>query len=231
MTATILDFVARLASTLAWPIVVTTLAFVFKVQVADILSALQQRIRHLRRATGPGNTSVEFDQVAEEADAAALELRDPADPKLLEDGEAQPPIADYQQRPYFLDETRRNALSVESPAAALLVGYAELENLLRTFYTDTGLGGGSPRGRILSPLHMARDLMTERHLPKGFTDVLRPVAAARNALAHGQVPENQDRAELRDLVEHCTNLASMVLLCSTRYKVDPEARFPDSDSD
>lgn len=221
MTATILDFVGGLADTLAWPVVVTTLALVFKDQVGAILSALQQRIKHLRRATGPGNTSVEFDQFAEEADAAALELPDPiAAPEQLQGGERHLTIAGDLDRPYFLEDDRRKALSVESPAAALLIGYAELESQLRSYYEDTD-HGERPAKRATSPVRIAERLASEGHVPMGFTNVLRPIAAARNAIAHGQVPEQQDRAELRELVEHCSKLAVLVWNYRVLYKVDP----------
>lgn len=231
MTATILDFVANLVNTLAWPVVVTTLALVFKPQISDILSALQQRIKHLRRATGPANTSVEFDQVAEEADAAALELPDPGTvPEQFKGGAPESSLDAQSESPYFLDDDRRKALSLESPVAALLVSYAELESLIRSFYKETDRGD-RPHKFGGSPVRMTEQLRSEGQVSDGFVKVLRPVARSRNAIAHGQIPEAHDRAELRELVEHCATLARLLWTLQRRYRADSRPYYPTPDSE
>lgn len=246
----ILEFIASLASSLAWPAVVVVLAIIFRVPAMALLEALHKRIPHLLRATGPGNTSIEFATIAEEAAGAAGDLPNPTvvsgsatpDGSDTPDGSGTPgsdtPSSageaaartprDEFQRPYFLDDERRTALSLEDPAPALLVTYGELQDQLRKFYSEAGLTKGS--GHPKSSIRMAGDLVSEGLLPESFTNVLRPVTAARNALAHGQVPAKADRAEVRDLVDHCADLATNVWLHRDLFQRGVVRRYAMSDS-
>lgn len=222
----ILEFVASLANSLAWPTVVVVLAIIFKTPVTALLDALHKRIPHLQRATGPGNLTIEFSQAAEEADAAAAKLPNPE--VVVQGGDAStgPPRVEEFQLPYFQDEERRRDLGLQEPSAALLVTYGELQNQVRSFYAETGLADrrALPTG---STNRMAQELVSGGYLSENFLDVLRPVAAARAALAHGQVLAEQDRAEVRDLVERCADLATNVWLHRGTYKDKPRPYFSD----
>lgn len=110
----ILQFIASLASSLAWPLVVLAIATLFRVKIAELLSGGVKRLK-------AGPIEVEWDRTLSET---RVELDQPGVPSLETEGAPGPVSEDLAD------------LARISPTAAVVEGYARVEHALREKLAD-----------------------------------------------------------------------------------------------
>lgn len=116
------EFVASLASSLSWPIVIVAMMLLFRTQLSSLLGNIAGRIPTVSEITGPGNIALKFEQELKEVkDDLPPEVHETATRDKDEDiGGESPGSANS-----FL--TRIEALAEISPRAAILEAYLRVE--------------------------------------------------------------------------------------------------------
>ncbi|GAA0950540.1 hypothetical protein GCM10009554_50610 [Kribbella koreensis] len=218
LTKAIFDFFKDVTASVAWPITIIILAILFRAEFGKLLDALRRRMGSIRKATGPAGLSLEFGEALEEAREAQEHLQDESEavPSLsTSSSPSEESSATDVDRPFYLDHEKREQLKKQSPTAALLVLYTELEVQLRAFYESVELPPGREnrdgKRAPMSPHLMLKRLIENGYLPQALMDILWPLSRARNALAHG-MPGPQDQAEIRELVDICASMTATVSL-------------------
>lgn len=163
------QFIASLVSSLAWPVAVVLVVLLFREQLAKLLSGPLKRLR-----AGPSGLELEFDRIISEAQAEVEpvpELEPPSESVSAELGD----------------------LAHVSPAAAVMDGYARIEEALRERLRDAD----DPRGseRVGSPVVLARFALEKQLITPETADAVRGAAKLRNLTAHGAAADvSEDRA-------------------------------------
>jgi hypothetical protein len=114
------EFVASLASSLSWPVVITVMMFLFRAQLKSLLGNIAGRIPTVSEITGPGNIALKFEQELKEVkDDLPPETQDATDGQEDGSGDGLDPASSFL--------TRIEALAEVSPRAAILEAYLRVE--------------------------------------------------------------------------------------------------------
>ncbi|GAA4046868.1 hypothetical protein GCM10023063_37630 [Arthrobacter methylotrophus] len=116
------EFVASLASSLSWPIVIVVIMFMFNNQLKSLLGNIAGRIPTVSEITGPGNFALKFEQELKEVkDDLPPEAQKASNNEGHGDAGGDDPGAAVS----FL--ARIDALAEISPRAAILEAYLRVE--------------------------------------------------------------------------------------------------------
>lgn len=162
------QFVASLVNSLAWPVAVVVIVLLFREQLGKLLDAPLKRLK-----AGPSGVELEFDRILSEA-AAQVE---------------PPPQLEPARESATADLADVAALS---PAAAVLDGFARVEEKLRARLRDAGdPRADEQRGAIA----LTRYAGQKQLISPETVEAIRGLAVLRNLAAHGGATDvTPDRA-------------------------------------
>lgn len=161
----LLDFIASLVSSLAWPLAVLVIAFFYRKQIDLILAKI--------KTLTWGGAAVDFTVNLDKAETVAAELAD-----HTIDADTPVPAA---------PSGRFHELLAISPNAAILDTWAEIENEIRKL--------GKHHGLIESPSRTNQigvELVKTGVLPVGVHYMLTEMRSMRNKAAHGALTTPED---------------------------------------
>jgi hypothetical protein len=162
------QFIASLVSSLAWPVAVVVMVLLFREQLAKLLSGPLKRLK-----AGPSGLELEFDRIISEVQAQVEpvpDLEPPSESVISELG----------------------TIAHISPAAAVMDGYARIEEALRERLRDAGDPRGSERR---SAVALARFALEKELITPETAEAVRGAANLRNLTAHGAAADvSEDRA-------------------------------------
>lgn len=160
-----LTFIASLVGSLAWPLAMLVVAVLFRQAIQTTLARPLRRFR-------AGPFEAEWDEKVAQA------LVDVAESP--ETGEAPPP-----DRRLVSDRLR--AVTQQSPRAAVMAAYAEIEEALRRRLTIAGFVEGE--GRPMSARQLASVAEERGLISRQTADAIRGATVLRNLAAHGPEAE------------------------------------------
>ena len=161
----VLDFIASLVGSLAWPLAAVIIALVFHKRIGLLLA----KIRTLKW----GEAAVDFTENLDKVESAAAALADQTD------GQDSPPPA--------APSGRFHELLAISPNAAILDTWSEVENEIRKLGNHHGLIDSAAR-----PSRMGEQLVKSGVLPIGIHKMLAEMRFMRNQAAHGAQTTPED---------------------------------------
>lgn len=165
-----LEFVESLVQSLAWPVAVLVMVFMFRVQIARLLTSQMRRVK-------AGPIEVEWDRQLSEAQ---VELEQPG--VASTDGTA--PMGPISEE---LESVAR-----VSPAAAVMEAHARVERELRRLLQEAGAAEADLKAGAagLARSAVKRGLVTEE-----TARAVEGISILRNLAAHGHAEEvSQERA-------------------------------------
>lgn len=161
----VLDFIASLVSSLAWPLAAVTIALVFHKQIGSLLA----KVKTLKW----GEAAVDFTEKLDKVETEAAALAEQANGQ-----ETATPAA---------PSGRFHELLAISPNAAILDSWSEVESEIRKL--------GKHHGLIDSPARPSRigdQLVQSGVLPTGVHKMLAEMRSMRNQAAHGAQTTPED---------------------------------------
>jgi hypothetical protein len=153
------QFIASLASSLAWPAAVFAIALLFRKQLADLLTGPLRRLK-----AGPGGVELEFERILPKVQAQVAATK-PGDRRPIEPSSDE--LAEVAQR---------------SPAAAILGAYARLETELRTRLVKAG----DERADKLAGQRLVHAALEHGLISEQTAEGIEGVTLLRNLSAHGR---------------------------------------------
>lgn len=160
----VLDFVASLVNSLAWPLAAVAIALIFHKQIGALLA----KVKTLKW----GEAAVDFTEKLDKVETEAAALADQAD----EQDTATPAAP-----------RRFHELLAISPNAAILDSWSEVESEIRKLGKHHGLIDSPAR-----PGRIGDQLVQSGVLPTGVQKMLAEMRSMRNQAAHGAQTTPED---------------------------------------
>lgn len=201
----ILQFIASMVNSLAWPAAAIVMVIILRRPIAALLRRGQVK----RLKAGPAGLELEyFDEKLKEANEALAEEPTQAASLTIS---TIPEIA--MTRDDFMTELRQ--LAEVAPSAAILESFARLEKALR--YTVESASGleATPR-RPTSIRTLARRALDLKLITEPEFAALEDLAVLRNAIAHGGTTEDLDTDRALNYAETVRQLITSILLNSRK---------------
>jgi hypothetical protein len=176
------QFAASVVGSLAWPVAVVVIVFIFKDRIRLLIG-------HIRKI-GAGGVNVELSEKVEEAIDAGKVVQ-------VEKGIAAPDIAGLD--PTLLQLTK------SFPEAALIQSFKELEALILRIRER--MPDGRPYRNLYEVLKALEKL---EFIPASATALFQSLREARNAAAHGKGEEELSSTEAIDLIRQIKLLQSVL---------------------
>src|ERR1035441_8526007 len=171
-TVNVLQFIASIIGSVAWPAVACALVFILRRPLTDML----QRGRLKRLKAGPSGLEVEdFDEKLQEARA---ELGDIPAEQVESLSSPTAPTSGQVARDDFLDEMKQ--LAEVAPSVVVLESFARLERVLR----DAVEPDPQVRGRPASVVALARQAAEQGLITESEFAAFKDVTVLRNVVAH-----------------------------------------------
>jgi len=188
-----LGFIANLVDSLAWPVVVIAVGFIFKAELKDVLRGLT--------SLSVGNTKATFEQGLQRAEATAASIES--------DSEAIRESGDGGIEALLTTATLH-------PRAAILEAWILIEKAARSVAENSGLPLDENRARPY--FNLQKFLAKNELLPKAEIDAFRELRLIRNKAAHSSdFDVSTDQAEryirvANRLIESINTMAALKLL-------------------
>lgn len=206
----VFNLIASLVGSLAWPVVVIVLVYLFRGPLKTVVDGIAKRVGHIKKLTGPGGVGVEFDDEVEQAAELASELPVPT----AEDVEADDKQAARSARSIPLE------LAKIDPGAAVVAAYIPVGEAMRDYVEASGEKLGNR-----SPISFVR---RDKALPSELRALLLDLAALRNAAAHRSDAEISYESA-KTYVESAERAAQQLRLISARLAFGFGIDEPDSE--
>ncbi len=161
----VLDFIASMVGSLAWPLAAVVIALVFHKQVGLLLA----KVKTLKW----GEAAVDFTEKLDKVESAAAAIADQTDSH-----DSSSPAA---------PSGRFHELLAISPNAAILDSWSEVENEIRKLGKHHGLTDSPAR-----PSRIGDELVKSGVLPIGIYKMLSEMRSMRNQAAHGAQTTPED---------------------------------------
>ncbi|MBC9031823.1 hypothetical protein IAG41_05420 [Sphingomonas sp. JC676] len=162
----VLDFIASLVDSLAWPLAAVIIALVFHKQIGSLVA----KVKTLKWGEAAVDFTEKLDKVETEAEALAHAT----------DGQDTPAVA-------AAPSGRFHELLAISPNAAILDTWSEVENEIRKLGKHHGLVDSPAR-----PSRIGDQLVQSGVLPVGIHKMLAEMRSMRNQAAHGAQTTPED---------------------------------------
>ncbi|MBM6622124.1 hypothetical protein JTF08_10935 [Micrococcaceae bacterium RIT802] len=171
----LLDFIASLISSIAWPSAVIVLALIFREKLREIIHAIAERIADMSELSGPGSLNAKFEKgVREVTDVTSkFESRLNAD---------QPASADHAQNK--LVEEVLDSMAYTSPRHAVLEAYIPLEKAAYNLIEHEGGSRKDIQMMLRNPIAALRRI---GGVPKDLVMSASELRHLRNQAAHQEV--------------------------------------------
>lgn len=154
----IIEAIAKVLASIAWPIAVVIIAYHFKIELAALLTRL--------RKFKAGNTEAEFGELLREAE-------DDVDIERTPEAQSVTP------------EVIASAAS--NPRGSILSAWLEVETAVHHLYNAKGLSREvlhSPRGRSIGPMVLMREIQKAEALDQNYISLFHDLRTLRNDAAH-----------------------------------------------
>jgi hypothetical protein len=175
----LLEFIAQLVESLAWPIAVVILILVFRHRVGDLLRSLHARMSDLKEINGPGGFSAKFaEEVGKVNEDIKEELPPPAHRPAIGDGASA--SAEPSQHADRWDYDRMRRLAVVSPRGATLEAFLVLESTIFEAAQSWGVDSRSYNQRS------ARQALRALELPPQLARPIQRLIDLRNEAVHAR---------------------------------------------
>jgi hypothetical protein len=172
----LLEFIASLVKSCAWPFVVGFVVYLFRKEIKPLLPYARLRLKH-------NDTEVDI----------RLEMAKETAEQLPQSESLPPPTK---------EETERfNKVASVSPRAAILESWLQVEEALTSLAETAGL----PTDRGRSPLFQMRWLRSNEIIDPPTASVLDDLRSVRNRIVHDLSfePSMREAIGFRDLAEQC----------------------------
>lgn len=166
------EFVASLASSLAWPIVIVVMMILFKEQLKSLLGNIAGRIPTVSEITGPGNIALKFEQ---ELKGVKDDLPPEAHQASTSDDNEDPSVHDPGAASFL---AKIDALAEISPRAAVLEAYLRVETAAAKVVAQY-----APQVRRST---IARMLKSVEAVPQYLVDAAEGLGRLRAEAAHAE---------------------------------------------
>ncbi len=194
----VLEFIASLVKSIAWPAFIFATALVFRKQLVEVIGKRLHRMK-----ASPGGLELEF--FDEQVKAITNEVRDIEERQLAQlaaESTAAPSLDDA-------DESASGALTADSqlvhrlldvsPSAAALEAYAQLEDRLRSLLVQYGIV--EPRQARQSMRFLSGLALKSGVVDPNMAGTLRELTALRNLLVHRGLPDERSHFDRRRAVD------------------------------
>lgn len=181
----ILQFLAAIIGSLAWPVTVCAVAFLFRPQIEGLL-------KKLRKVTW-GDKSADFSGELDKAEQAVREVREEGDQE-----EFIPPLP---------NESFQQILTI-SPSAAIMYAWTPLERRLldiASSYKDPNELNPTGKRPVNSPGFALEILRKNKVISGSTSNAIKTLLNLRNLAAHGEEVSAVDAARFNELAELVTN--------------------------
>lgn len=172
----LLEFIASIVKSCAWPFVVGFIIYLFRTEIKPLLPYAQFRLKH---------NETEVDIRLEMAKETAEQL----------------PQGENLPQPTKEETERFNKVASINPRAAILESWLQVEEALTSLAETAGL----PVERGKSPLFQMRWLRSNATIDPPTASVLDDLRSVRNRVVHdpSYVPSVKEAIGFRDLAEQC----------------------------
>lgn len=198
----VLEFIANMTGSLAWPVVVLVAVVVLREKLAAMLAALTSRVADIKNLRAPG-VEVEFEKRTQEVRQEVRDLGHTVDAPRVAD-EPNPP------RPPRSDivSTALDVAAID-PRAAVISVFAEVENTLRQIALAIVPEEQKANIERMSARRLAIDLQERGLLSDDAVRIVIQLSALRNEAVHKFVPNITVDAAL-DFIETCEELMNVL---------------------
>lgn len=179
----VLEFIASIIGSVAWPIAAVIIALAFRKQIAGLLNKI--------RRFSWGDTSVELAEQLDKVETASQSI----------------PVSDYNPGPPDPTDRFQSLLDI-SPSAAILDSWTAVERLLR----DIGKQHNYDPGIATIPIQIARQLHRDKLISDSIFEMVRDLRGIRNAAAHERDVNPSDAYRFKELADKVTHALARLAL-------------------